>query len=518
MIAAIGCEEKGSGGSSSPDGAKIEFQLPSNIQPTNNLVLNKNISEPTRADVNQYSISTYRIILTCDNPVYSKEIASASPGQTITFDMLDLGVYSLVIEGKDESGKVIYSGTNEFDLSNISGSPEINLEIADGNTGTSSISISVVIETPDSDENIPVSNISLNETNKIIEIGLTAELYATIEPSNATNQNVNWTSSDNSVATVADGVVSALKGGKSTITAKSDDGHFSAECEITVVVICEGSYTITNETELNDISSCNVIKGSLTIESATITNLDVLTNLTSIGAYLILKNNDALINLNGLSGLTSVSTGIIISYNAALTSTAGLSNMTRSYLNGDLDVGSNPLLINLEGLNNITSVSALRIQNNIKLESIDGLSGISNVNHDLFIIGNESLTDITGLSNLTSITGLFKILDNVALTNLNGLNKLTSVGSGTAIERNFALENLTGLNSLTSIEGYLKILANLALKNLNGLEKLTHIEDSLNITYNESLPTCEANNFLNQLIGFTGTTTISDNDDAGTCD
>ncbi len=64
----------------------------------------------------------------------------------------------------------------------------------------------------------------------------TLQLYANIDPANATNQNVTWVSSNPAVATIdADGLVTGVTAGSTTITATSVDGGYTAETVITVV-------------------------------------------------------------------------------------------------------------------------------------------------------------------------------------------------------------------------------------------------------------------------------------------
>lgn len=79
---------------------------------------------------------------------------------------------------------------------------------------------------------VSVTGIILNMTELTLEFGSEETLTATVLPENATDKTVIWTSSDESVATVKDGKVSAIKAGTANITAKS--GEFSATCALTV--------------------------------------------------------------------------------------------------------------------------------------------------------------------------------------------------------------------------------------------------------------------------------------------
>ena len=79
---------------------------------------------------------------------------------------------------------------------------------------------------------IPVTSITLDKTTLSLAAGDEATLIATVKPDNATDKTVTWTSSDPSVATVADGKVHAVKLGIAVITAKAGDK--TATCTVTV--------------------------------------------------------------------------------------------------------------------------------------------------------------------------------------------------------------------------------------------------------------------------------------------
>jgi transglutaminase/protease-like cytokinesis protein 3 len=83
---------------------------------------------------------------------------------------------------------------------------------------------------------ISVTSVTLNKTRDTLSPDQSLQLYASILPENATNQNVTWASSNVSVATVnSSGNVTALSEGSTTITVTTQDGNHSAICEIVVV-------------------------------------------------------------------------------------------------------------------------------------------------------------------------------------------------------------------------------------------------------------------------------------------
>ena len=81
---------------------------------------------------------------------------------------------------------------------------------------------------------IDVTGVSLNKTTTTIETRNTETLTATIAPANASNKNVSWSSSNVDVATVEDGVVTAVSVGTATITVTTEDGSYTAKCDVTV--------------------------------------------------------------------------------------------------------------------------------------------------------------------------------------------------------------------------------------------------------------------------------------------
>lgn len=82
------------------------------------------------------------------------------------------------------------------------------------------------------DETVAVTEVKITSTVKEVTAGETITLKATVSPENATSKTVTWTSDNNEVATVKDGVVTGVKEGKVTI--KATAGEKIASVEVTV--------------------------------------------------------------------------------------------------------------------------------------------------------------------------------------------------------------------------------------------------------------------------------------------
>lgn len=106
------------------------------------------------------------------------------------------------------------------------GTATITVKTVDGNkTATSAITVST----------IPVSSVSVSPTTASLYAGNTQQLTATVSPTNATNKNVTWSSSNTAIATVnSSGLVTAVAAGTASITATTQDGNKTASATITV--------------------------------------------------------------------------------------------------------------------------------------------------------------------------------------------------------------------------------------------------------------------------------------------
>lgn len=162
-----------------------------------------------------------------------------------------------------------------------------------------------------------VSSIDLSETEATMGVGEKLTITASILPDNANNKSVNWTSDNTDVATVVDGVITAVSPGECDITCASTDGsNVSAVCHIVVnepeqhwlsVVLPNGSFSI-NATNLESIELKITPDPDYTIHSVTVDGMEQDINIGETDLSLPALSHNATVNVVFVS--TGVSTNI----------------------------------------------------------------------------------------------------------------------------------------------------------------------------------------------------------------
>ena len=179
---------------------------------------------------------------------------------------------------------------------------------------------------------ISVSNISLSDSNRKINIGEQYALIATITPSDATNKKVTWTSSDNSIISVNEkGVVTPHKVGKAIITATTSNGK-KASCTFTVTnnIVMPTSVRI-NKSQI-EVKKNGKIGLTAVIQPSNATNQKV--------TWVIENGNLASINEQGVitgksDGVTRVTAKTVNGKTASAYVVIKTNNKTKyNYLNG----------------------------------------------------------------------------------------------------------------------------------------------------------------------------------------
>ena len=110
-----------------------------------------------------------------------------------------------------------------------------------------------------SEKYIAVESIELDRLELQLEEGESATLSAAVKPDNATDKTVGWSSSDPAVASVQNGLVTALKAGTAIITARAGDK--TATCSVTV----KEKYIVVESVELSKSELSLELGGSATL-------------------------------------------------------------------------------------------------------------------------------------------------------------------------------------------------------------------------------------------------------------
>ncbi len=273
-------------------------------------------------------------------------------------------------------------------------------------------------------------------------------------------------------------------------------------------------------------------------QNANLTNIEGFVNLTTIGGYSYINDTKA-VSIAGLSNLQSIGSFLILDNNANLISTSFLNNLTT--VGGGLAIRNNAQLQNLNGLSRLTSVGGkvLRILNNTVLSDISALQNVNpaTISEQGLMIENNPALSVCNLPNFctylanpaathprtisgnlancadeaavvaacprpdcppgdvrlrsqaevnqfvadypncTEIAGLLRIGEadgsSSDITDISGLSNLRRIGGILFVQNNGVLQNLDGLDNLEHVGGRLYIGHNAQLREINALGKLT---------------------------------------------
>lgn len=251
----------------------------------------------TSVDPNELVYSGNYITASFDE-YYSSVTNATQEGDYLTFDVdyegSNIDFVTIMVYG--DNNQVIYS---------YEGYPidQVTVNIAGHKNVTCSISINgqmTHFEQLIGQEIIHVSSVSLDTSSLKLSVGDTYAFKTTVLPENATNKELIWSTSDESVVNVDNGIITALKEGKATISVKSKDGYKSSSAEITVVKqppIVHVSSVSLNETSLD----------LLTGDKATLTATVLPTNATDKTISWSSSNEDVATIKNGK--ITALSAG-----------------------------------------------------------------------------------------------------------------------------------------------------------------------------------------------------------------
>lgn len=126
---------------------------------------------------------------------------------------------------------------------------------------------------------VAVTGVELNKTSVELNVSATEQLAATVNPMDATNKNVLWSSSNNAVATVENGLVTAVAEGEAVITVETEDGGFKATCNVKV------AGTVKPLSSMDEIFAAATAAGTTATECTVALNNYVVTGVKNSNVY-----------------------------------------------------------------------------------------------------------------------------------------------------------------------------------------------------------------------------------------
>ncbi|MBQ8208651.1 MAG: peptidoglycan DD-metalloendopeptidase family protein [Clostridia bacterium] len=312
----------------------------------------------------------------------------------------------------------------------------------------------------------PVSGVTLNTSISTITVGNTLTLTATISPSNAANKNVSWTSSNTSIATVSNGVVTAKAAGTATITVKTSDGSKTATCTVTVKA---NTVSVTGVT-LNKTEATLTVGDTLTLtatvapSNATNKNVSWTSSNTSVatvsnGVVTAKASGTATITVKTTDGNKTASCKITVNKtvdeNSPAITVASVSGRAGNTVDVTISIKNNPGIISM--LLDVTYDSKYLTLTEIKNGDI-----LNGATHDVTLLNANPYTlswaDDTAQDNNTSngmiVTFKFKIAENAPVGSLP-ITVTYDNGNAAIYDKDMQLVDFDIVNGAVEVKDYL---------------------------------------------------------------
>ncbi len=227
---------------------------------TNGLVTPKKVGTATVYVTTQDGAKTDQ----CTFSIYDKRVVTGVSLDKTSIEKTEGSTYQLTatVEPSTATNQNVTWSSSNTSVAEVSTSGLVSMKKAGSATitvttlegaKTATCSVSVIVDVT------KVTGVTLNETSMQLIQGATQQLTPTIQPATAVNQAVSWSSTNSSVASVSNGLITAHLPGSTTITAKTSDGGFEATCQVYVYKIAVVSIDITNPpTQMNNGTSVNL--------------------------------------------------------------------------------------------------------------------------------------------------------------------------------------------------------------------------------------------------------------------
>ena len=173
----------------------------------------------------------------------------------------------------------------------VVGSGTAKITVTDNHSNVGTINVTVA-------QYVDVTGVTLNKNTAEVALNKTITLAATVQPTNATNKNITWSSENTGIATVNNGVVTPVALGTTNIVVTTTEGGFTAQCAVTVKEasaepqsgeILFGTSSGRTSVNATSVTGEDSLGNEWTITTAGTSSFTEQTNFSQIGS----KNNPA---------------------------------------------------------------------------------------------------------------------------------------------------------------------------------------------------------------------------------
>lgn len=180
---------------------------------------------------------------TCAVTVQERSSSSGTPVQSVSLDEDEISLapnatkqLTATVSPQDATDKSVVWTTSDRRVARVSqsglvtalsaGNAEITVTTNDG-LHTATCTVHVVTN---------VTGVTLNRQSLEIGVGETQQIQAVVSPATAGNKAVRWSSEDEAIASVENGNITGHRAGSTVITVTTEEGDFTAQCTVTVVI------------------------------------------------------------------------------------------------------------------------------------------------------------------------------------------------------------------------------------------------------------------------------------------
>jgi hypothetical protein len=322
----------------------------------------------------------------------------------------------------------------------------------------------------DDNNNIAVTSMTLDKTTLSLTVGSTGTLTATVEPTNATNSTVTWSSSDETIATISSGTVTAIATGTATITVTTSDGGYTASCTVTVTesTASSGAYTqstgtvtVSGNTYSSTTSDENAVKvsgGTFTMTNCTVTKSGDTENSDNSSFYginaAILSSGSGTVNMSGGTITTSsIGSNGIVAYGGTVNVSDVTINCSKNLSRGIHATGGGTIIA--------SDLTITTTGNNSSVIALDKGGGTVTVTGGtyattggdcavMYSTGNLTVNNITGSSSQGEI-GVIEGDNYITINNSDITSGAGSSSRGMMILQSGSGDAGTGINGVITV-------------------------------------------------------------------